>query len=346
MTGRDRRGVALCRLAVGDVRLLAADTNQVRVEGQPGGREEGRLQRPVLACQEGPDLALPIHYQPDGDGLDPAGRKTGSDLAPQQRTQGVADQAVDHPAGLLRVHQVDVDGARLREGFLDRRLGDLREGDPSSPLRGEAGRLGDVPGDRLAFAVEVGGEIDDVGTRRCLLDRGELLLAIRDDLVHGLEVVLHVHAELVLAGVLRQVADVPVRRQNRVARAQIAFDRLRLGGRFDDHQVATHPRESSIRQSPGRSGALRRARNVRVATVNSDGLHRVEACVHPMAARRAALRVSYRHRGPRRRGPSRLAAFLGRPAAARTVSRRSRSSASRDRWKPISRRRPCRSTGP
>ena len=200
VAGADRRAMALGRLAVGDVGLLAADPDQVGLERRAIGRKKSRLQGPVLPCQEGADLALPIDDQPNGHGLDAAGRKPGSDLAPQQRAQGVADQAVDDPAGLLRVDEVDVDGARLGERLLDRRLGDLGEGDPAGPVRGEPGRLGDVPCDGLAFAVEVGGKVDEVGPRRRLLDRGQLLPTVRDDLIHGGEVVLHVHAELVCRG--------------------------------------------------------------------------------------------------------------------------------------------------
>src|SRR5207247_1359648 len=50
--------------------------------------------------------------------------------------------------------------------------------------------------------------------------------------VFGGEAVVDVHAELAL----RQVADVPHGRLDRVARAQVLADRLGLGGRFDDDE--------------------------------------------------------------------------------------------------------------
>ena len=59
------------------------------------------------------------------------------------------------------------------------------------------------------------------------------------------EVVVDVHAELALAGVLRQVADVAVRREDAVVVAEVAFDRPRLGRRLDDHEVLWHGRECS-----------------------------------------------------------------------------------------------------
>ena len=65
------------------------------------------------------------------------------------------------------------------------------------------------------------------------------------DHVLGREVVVDVDAELALAGVLGQVADVAVGGQDAVVVAQIALDRPRLGRRFDDHEVLWHGRECS-----------------------------------------------------------------------------------------------------
>ena len=109
------------------------------------------------------DLALALDDEADGDRLDATGRQAAADLARQQRAQRVADQAIDDAARLLRVDEVHVDLARVGERLLDRRLGDLVEGDPERLLGRDVGGLGDVPGDRLAFAVEVGGEVDLVG---------------------------------------------------------------------------------------------------------------------------------------------------------------------------------------
>ena len=97
-------------------------------------------------------------------------------------------------------------GERLADG----RLGDLAEGDPPRLVGGDVGSLGHVPGDRLALAVEVGGQEDLVGAAGGLLDVGDLLAAIVRDHVVGCEVVVDVHAELALARVLGQVADVAV----------------------------------------------------------------------------------------------------------------------------------------
>ena len=102
------------------------------------------------------------------------------------------------------------------------------------------GRLRDVPGDGLAFAIEVRGQEDAVCPAARLLDRGDLAAPVGRDLVVGREVMLDVHPQLTLAGVLRQVADVAVGREHGIAGSEVAFDRLRLRRRLDDHEVRGH----------------------------------------------------------------------------------------------------------
>ena len=104
-------------------------------------------------------------------------------LRDEQRAQRVADQPVDDPARLLRVDEVLVDVARVRERLPDRGLRDLAERDPAGLAVGQVRGLGDVPRDRLALAVEVGGEEDARRAAGGLLDLGELALAVRVDLV-------------------------------------------------------------------------------------------------------------------------------------------------------------------
>ncbi len=109
----------------------------------------------------------------------------------------------------------------------------------------DVGGFGDVPGDRLAFTVEVGGEEDHVRGLGRLGDLGDLLAAVLGDDVLGLEVVVDIHAELALAGVLRQVADVAVGGQDPVVGAEVALDGPGLGRGFDDDEVLGHGRECS-----------------------------------------------------------------------------------------------------
>ncbi len=123
------------------------------------------------------------------------------------------------------------------ERVADRRLRDLAERDAARLRLRKVRRLCDVPGDRLALAVEVRGEIHEVRAAGRLRDLPDLLATVRDDLVRGLEVVLDVHAELVLAELLREVANVSVGGEDAVAAAEVPLDRLRLRRRLDDHQV-------------------------------------------------------------------------------------------------------------
>ena len=90
------------------------------------------------------------------------------------------------------------------------------------------GGLGDVPGDRLPFAVKVSREEDQFGRLGRRLDCPDLLVAVSRDLVGRFEVVFDVHAELTFAGVFGQVTDVAIGRQDLVAGPQVSFDRARL----------------------------------------------------------------------------------------------------------------------
>ena len=108
-------------------------------------------------------LALDDH--PGGHALDAPGRQPGHHLLPQDRRHLVAVEAVEDAAGLLGVDQPAVEVAPVLHGALQRRRGDLVE---HHPLDRHPGRehLGEVPGDRLALAVLVCGQVDLAGVAR------------------------------------------------------------------------------------------------------------------------------------------------------------------------------------
>ena len=87
---------------------LAIDPDELADERLAAVGREDDLDRPVLTRGEGTDLALAIDDQAHGDRLDTAGRQAGMDLAPQQRAERVADQAVEDSPRLLRVDEVVV----------------------------------------------------------------------------------------------------------------------------------------------------------------------------------------------------------------------------------------------
>ena len=154
------------------------------------------------------------------------GAQAERELGPDQRRDVVADDAVEHAARALRVVKVLVEVARVVEPVLDALLGDLVELDALHLELRALELLGDVPGDRLALAIGVGGEQERVGLLGLGLELGQDLLLALDDLVGLLEALLDVDAHL-----LGQVFDVALGGQDLVARPEVLLDRLGLGRR-------------------------------------------------------------------------------------------------------------------
>ena len=189
-----------------------------------------------------------MHDDPRRHRLDPAGGQVRTDLLPQHRRHLVAVEPIEDAPRLLGVDQVVVQLTRGVGGGPDGGRRDLVEDHPlDRHLRLQG--VQQVPGDRLALAILVRGQIQLVrpGQQRLQLrDLGPLLG--RHD-VDGLEVVLRVHAEpgprfaLVLGrdvgGIARQVTDVTHRRLDDVSVAEILRNGLRLGRRLDDDQADT-----------------------------------------------------------------------------------------------------------
>ncbi len=256
-------------LAVANLQGLTVDLDELRLELLAALGCEERPEGPVLPRDEGVDLALPLHHQADGDGLHATRREAAPDLPRQQRAERVAHEPVDDPPRLLRVNEVRVDLAGVREGVLDRPLGDLGERHPPRLGLRDVGGLGHVPGDCLALAVEVGGEEDGIGRLRGLLDVGDLLAAIVGDDVLRREAVVDVDTELALARVLRQVADMAVRGQDSIVVTEVTLDRPGFGWGFHDDEVLWHGREYMHRSlthrssggSPARTGGRGQARS-------------------------------------------------------------------------------------
>jgi len=116
-----------------------------------------------------------------------------------------------------------------------------------------------VPGDGLALAVLVGGEIELAGVGEEALQLGDLLPLPPADHVVGLEVVLDVDAEAGprlsldrrrhFGGVARQVADVADGGLDEVLAPEEARDRLRLRRGLHDHERPGH-RECNLGHRP------------------------------------------------------------------------------------------------
>ncbi len=102
---------------------------------------------------------LPLDDHPGGHALDPPGGQPGHDLLPQDRRHLVAVEPVEDPPGLLGVDQAAVE---VRHSSTARSMAGRVISWKTIRLTGTRGRqhLEQVPGDRLALAVLVRGQID------------------------------------------------------------------------------------------------------------------------------------------------------------------------------------------
>ena len=230
----------------GPLALLVSNGLELGVAIHQPGRGCGILRQhrgdlPRLVGHMSPDQLLTVDNQHHRHALDPPGRESSGDLLPQQRRDLVADDAVENASSLLRVDHVHVDRARRLEGAVDGLLGHRVEDHPLEPLRRQVQFLGQVPGNRLALAVQVRRQPDVFARLGHLLEFPDHLLLAVDRDVERSEVVVEIDAgdrQVHPLGIASgQIADVSHRRLDLVLRTQVLVDRLRLGRRFDDHQV-------------------------------------------------------------------------------------------------------------
>ncbi len=101
---------------------------------------------------------------------------------------------------------------------------------------GLAEMIGDMPRNRLAFAVGVAGEVDVILALGGALDLADYFLFALDYDVVGGEIVLDINPQLAL-GQVHHMAD---RRHDLVVATEVTLDRFRLCGRFDDYEIFCH----------------------------------------------------------------------------------------------------------
>src|SRR5439155_14547412 len=155
---------------------------------------ELRFDVPVRRRAELQTLLFTVDNQPHGDALHAAGAQPGLHFLPEHGRNRVAIQAIEDAATLLRANEILIDVRRVLHRLLDRFFGDLVEDDPLyRHLRLQ--NFLEVPADRLALAIRVGGEVH---LRRALQRRTQrldiLFLVVRDDVVRR-EVAFGVDAE-------------------------------------------------------------------------------------------------------------------------------------------------------
>ena len=193
---------------------------------------EGGVHVPVFVGLEALDLLFAVIDQPHSHALHAACGQAPAHLAPEERAELVAHQTVQHPAGLLGVEQILVNGAGVGHALLHALFGDLVKGDAVGLVGVQPQNVCQMPADSFAFAVRVGRQQHAVcvfGLALELLD--ELFLAFDADVLRSIAV-LHIDAQLRRG----QVADMAHACGDFVVIAQIFADGLRLGRRLHDNQ--------------------------------------------------------------------------------------------------------------
>ena len=179
--------LSLVDRAVGLV-VITADFEPDRVFGALGRKV--CMQLPEFFRHKLPDLPLPLHNQSHGDGLHTPRRQAPGNLCPQQRRNHITHNTVQEPAGLLRIHPVVIQIARILEGFLNRPLGDLVKHYTTIFVRLAANGLLKVPGNRLPFSIQIRCQIDMVSRLGQTLELADHLFLAGQNLVTGAPVMI------------------------------------------------------------------------------------------------------------------------------------------------------------
>ena len=223
---------------------VAVHRGDARAEGL-ARRREGRVDRPVLGTHVRHTVAFLGDHEARSHRLHAAGRQGRADLAPQEGRDLVAVEAVEDAAGLLRVHEVGVQIARVLQGALDRFLRDFVKNHAAhGNLRLQD--LQEVPRDSLTLAVLISCQEEFVGLLEELLEFGDLFLLIRVHHVVRLEALVHVDSEatewpllhiLGQLGGLREVTDVADGSGYVVVGTQVSLNGGGLRRRLHDHEL-------------------------------------------------------------------------------------------------------------
>ena len=213
--------------------LLAVELDQLERKGLRAVLAFG-LERPVFLRLEDRDLVLALADHAQRRALHAAGRQPAPHLLPQQRREIEADQVVERAARLLRIDEVQRQVARLGHGALHFALGDFVEHHALDFLALEVAaflqQLAQVPGNRFAFAIRVGRQIQGLGFLERARDGVDVFFVALDRLVAHREVLVGIDR----AFLGNQVAHVAIGGEHLEILAEVLLDGLRFGGRLDD----------------------------------------------------------------------------------------------------------------
>ena len=189
---------------------------------------------PVFIRHKVVDFTLALNHQTQSHRLNPTGRQAAAHFAPQERTEIVTHQPIQHAARLLGIYQVHIDLARVGKSIRHSRFGDLVKDHPAGYLRIDLGRFEQMPGDGLPLPIRVSRQVNLLGFPGKLLEFFNNSTFLVGHPVFRLETVIHVNRKLGA----QQIAHMPDRGLHCITLTQKPSYCFRLGGRFDHHQLA------------------------------------------------------------------------------------------------------------
>ena len=187
------------------------------------------MHRPIFLRFKGADFVFAFANQTQGGTLHTARAQTAADLFPQQWREVETDQIVQRTAGLLCINQIHFDFARVGDGVEHGVFGDFVEHDT---LRFDVFQAAfgfedfkKMPGNRFAFPIRVGCEVDVFGFFGSGDNRIDVFGVAFDQLVFHGEVVFGIDGTVFGD----EVADVAVGGQNFEIAAKVFFQGFGFG---------------------------------------------------------------------------------------------------------------------
>ena len=123
---------------------------------------EQRKYLPIFLRHKGANFALSLNNEPYSHGLHSSGGQAACHLFPQKRREHITNDAIKKSSGLLGIDPIHVQLSRRGKSLLNGRFGDFAENDPFVALFLTADGFPQMPGNGLAFTIEVSGQIDGI----------------------------------------------------------------------------------------------------------------------------------------------------------------------------------------
>ena len=116
---------------------------------------EGSVNRPVFFWFKGINFILPVDNQLECDRLHPTSRQAFFDFLPENRRNGITNQAIQNSASLLRIDQIHINLAWLFKSILDRIFGNFIEDDTVFLFLIQIQNVSQMPRNSFSFAIRV-----------------------------------------------------------------------------------------------------------------------------------------------------------------------------------------------